>query len=224
MTKKRYLITPELIGEATVVAIHPEGERSVVRLDRTWFHPQGGGQKADRGTIDGVPVAHVAHAADGEVDHFLEASAPFSVGQTAAVAVDPAWRLQNARLHTAGHLLAEVLPHCFPALRAVAGHHWPGEARVEFEAEADFPETDELVRALEAALAGAIAADWPVRIETGVDGYRTVQVGEKGLKIGCGGTHLASVGPLGQVAVTGTRTKGGKLRVSYEVTAIGFAP
>lgn len=217
MTQKRYLVTPELRGEATVTAIQAAGDRVAIRLDRTYFHPQGGGQKADRGTIDNVPVVHVAHAPEGEIDHFLEASPPFTIGQTVSLQVDPAWRRRNTRLHTAGHLLAEVLPRRFPILKAVAGHHWPDEARVEFEALGEMPETESLLAALEAALAEAIAADWPVMIEANAEGYRTVQVGEGGLKIGCGGTHLARVGPLGAVAITGMRTRGQKLSVRYAV-------
>ena len=61
MTNKRYLAEPaSYSGEATVTAIL-QGELPIVRLSETLFHPQGGGQKADRGTIGSASVTDVAH-------------------------------------------------------------------------------------------------------------------------------------------------------------------
>ena len=54
-----------------------------VRLTRTVFHPQGGGQRCDVGTINGAPVPRVA--ADGEsIKHYLSPGAELRVGDIVA--------------------------------------------------------------------------------------------------------------------------------------------
>ena len=46
---------------------------SDVVLSETYFYPEGGGQPADRGTIDGVEVLDV-RTRDGEVVHVLDSA------------------------------------------------------------------------------------------------------------------------------------------------------
>lgn len=214
MTAKHYLTSPALAGTATITHVGDDG-RPFVRLSESLFHPQGGGQKADRGTVAGRPVAHVAHTPDGEVNHYLDSHDGLAVGDAVPQAVDAEWRALNARMHTAGHLIAAVVESLFPNVHAVAGHHWPGEGRVEF-APADAANPDDVATKLPAALADAVAADWPVRVAADASGTRTVAVGD-GRPVGCGGTHLSSVGGVGAVRITGVKAKGGKLRVSYDL-------
>ena len=213
MTVKRYLASAELAGTATITHVGDDG-RPFVRLSETLFHPQGGGQKADRGTVAGRAVVHVAHTPDGEVNHYLGSAEGLTVGQVADVAVDPEWRRLNARWHTAGHLIAAVVERLFPKLQGVAGHHWPGEGRVEF-APGDGASAEEVAAKLPDALAEAVRADLPVRVIGDPFVSREVAVGDS-RPVGCGGTHLPSVGGLA-VTVTGVKVKGGKLRVSYTV-------
>jgi len=78
-------------------------DRSVV-LDETYFYAEGGGQPADRGTIDGIAVTDVQHR-DGEIFHDLAEAPAFSVGDTVDGAVDDAFRTYCMRAHTASHLL-----------------------------------------------------------------------------------------------------------------------
>jgi Ser-tRNA(Ala) deacylase AlaX len=214
MTVKRYLASADLSGTATVTHVGDDG-RPFVRLSETLFHPQGGGQKADRGTVGGRAVSHVAHADGGEVNHYLDSTEGLSVGDVVQLAVDAEWRQLNARWHTAGHLIAAVVEKLFPKLQGVAGHHWPGEGRVEFTP-GDGASADEIAARLPDALAEAVRADLPVRVVGDPFASREVVVGDS-RPVGCGGTHLPSVGGLGEVTVTGVKQKGGKLRVSYAV-------
>lgn len=213
MTAKRYLASADLTGTTTVTHVGDDG-RPFVRLSETLFHPQGGGQRADRGTVGGRAVTHVAHADGGEVNHYLDSTDGLSVGDTVELAVDPEWRQLNARWHTAGHLIAAVVEQLFPALQGVAGHHWPGEGRVEF-APGDGVSAEEIAAKLPDALAEAERADLPVRVVGDPFVSRQVVVGDS-RPVGCGGTHFASVGGIA-VTVTGVKAKGGKLRVSYAV-------
>jgi Ser-tRNA(Ala) deacylase AlaX len=214
MTVKRYLASADLAGTATITHVGDDG-RPFVRLSETLFHPQGGGQKADRGTIGGRVVSHVAHADGGEVNHYLDSTDGLSVGDSVEITVDAEWRYLNARWHTAGHLIAAVVERLFPKLQGVAGHHWPGEGRVEF-APGDGASAEEIAAKLPEALAEAVRADLPVRVFGDPLSNREVVVGDS-RPVGCGGTHLPGVGGL-MVSVTGVKAKGGKLRVSYAVT------
>jgi alanyl-tRNA synthetase len=214
MTIKAYLRDPALAGAVTISAVIP-GEQPVVRLDETWFHPQGGGQKADRGAIGPAQVVGVRHAEAGEVDHVVSSLDGLAVGGTYLFAIDPDWRLANARLHSAGHLLAAVAEAMFDGVVAVNGHHWPGEARVEFKG-AGLAEAAAAMAALEAGVNRAIADGLPIVLEGDPFASRRIQVGAYA-PVPCGGTHVASTADLGQVRLRSARIKGDILRIGYDV-------
>jgi alanyl-tRNA synthetase len=89
---------PETLAfEATV-----DSGGSDVVLSETYFYPEGGGQPADRGTIDGVEVLDV-RTRDGEVVHVLDSA--LEAGQAVEGAVDPQFRRYCRRAHTASHVL-----------------------------------------------------------------------------------------------------------------------
>lgn len=213
MTHKRYLFEPALGGAATIAELG-EGERPYVKLDQTWFHPQGGGQKADRGTIAGRPVLGVAHVG-GDVFHYVGSVEGLCVGEEVAVEVDGGWRLANATLHTGGHLIAALVESRFPTLKAVGGHHWPDEARVEFAGDCRLTPED-LLNILNEDLARAVGTDLPVRVLFDDDANRTVKIGEYPA-VPCGGTHVERTGLLIDCVGVKAKAKGGKLRVSYQV-------
>src|SRR5258705_12162998 len=106
-TEKLYMWSPATSGEAAITALI-DGERKIVRLSRTVFHPQGGGQRADRGMIGGQPVIDVRHAEGDEVDHVVASLDGLTVGATVPLEVNMARRHLHARLHSAGHLIADA--------------------------------------------------------------------------------------------------------------------
>jgi alanyl-tRNA synthetase len=57
---------------ATVVARADRQGHPAVALDRTAFYPEGGGQPADHGLLDGVAVVDVQSDNDGTVWHLLD--------------------------------------------------------------------------------------------------------------------------------------------------------
>ena len=86
-----------LVFEATVAA----GGNEVV-LSETYFYPEGGGQPADRGLIDGHEVQDVQERG-GEVVHVVDGD--LEAGRTVEAAVDPDFRRYCRRAHTASHAL-----------------------------------------------------------------------------------------------------------------------
>ena len=214
MTRKEYLAeSSRLTGTATILDCLP-GQPAIVRLDRTIFHAQGGGQKADHGWIGPARVVHVVHNGDG-VDHHVEDAGGLGVGTEVALKVDGDWRRLNAAMHTAGHLVAGVVESLYPELKATAGHQWPGEGRVEFVGE--LGAQDISIQAINARLAADIARALPVTIVGDAFTNRAIRIGEYA-PIACGGTHVGRLDDIAQASVRSLKAKGGKVRLGYDAT------
>ncbi len=214
-TQKLYLASDALVCSAKVTQVADLGDRQRVRLDRTVFHPQGGGQKADRGTIDDLAVLDVRHAEDGEVDHFV-AGGSFVAGAEVALMVDQAMRDEGRRWHSAGHLIADCVIALDPHLQPLRGHHWPGEGRVEFSGDA--VGLGSLSERLPRALVHAI--DDEIAFQIVGDPYRSraLQIADH-KPVPCGGTHVASAKALAGLQVRKIQQKDGVLRISYAFAA-----
>ena len=216
MTEKLYLADARLLAcSAVVTAVRClEGGRWAIRLDRTIFHPQGGGQKTDRGRIGTAHVLHVAH--DGpEVDHMIDSAVAIYVGATVALEVEQDWRAFNTAFHTAGHLLAGVVEQMYPGTRAISGHQWPGEARVEFESTLSKEQFG--IDAINHALTEALRQAWSVRLVGAPYSDRGVQIGDF-QPIPCGGTHVGNLREIDHVQVDAVKFNSGKVRMSYSAT------
>lgn len=102
---------------ATVLECKPHDDGYAVRLSRTAFFPEGGGQAADPGVLGGVPVTDV-QIADGDIWHYT--AAPLTVGDTVEGALD--WDVRFARMqhHTAEHIVCGI------------AHRWHGLENVGF--------------------------------------------------------------------------------------------
>lgn len=211
-TEKLYLLLPDTEVFATVAWV--SDDRTSVRLDRTVFHPKGGGQPADLGFIEDVAVTDVRHGANGEVDHKLFAPVDFLAGDRVRLRVDPLRRGSHTAWHTAGHLVAEAVRAIHPNWVAMQGHHWPGEGRVEFDGVSGL--TPDLQMELNRQLARLIGEDLPIGIVGDPYHNRNIRIGQLAA-IPCGGTHASSTGALKAICITKLRLQGGWLRASYSV-------
>ena len=82
MTVRLYDRDVDMLEFSAVVKTCEQREKGyIVTLNQTAFFPEGGGQGADHGTLDGVQVLD-AHEANGEVEHLV--SGPLAVGQRGA--------------------------------------------------------------------------------------------------------------------------------------------
>ncbi len=217
LTDCLYFTSPDLTIDVVIMDSGSDDKGAYIICDRTIFHAQGGGQKSDQGTIDGITVTNVTKRGTPQefsVVHYLAAPLSKAVGDMVSMQVDGAVRNIHSRLHSLGHLLAHIVDDAYPILKAVQGHHWPGECRVEFDVANDANlQLDEAH--INDLLARAIAADLPIISKLSAANGRTVQVAHHA-PVPCGGTHLTSTAPLVSGITRGIKIKGSRARISYE--------
>lgn len=91
---------------ATVAACEPGKGGWEVRLDRTAFYPEGGGQPCDRGTLGGAAVTEV-HERGGEVVHTC--AAPLEAGARVEGEIDWARRFDHMQQHSGEHIVSGLI-------------------------------------------------------------------------------------------------------------------
>ncbi len=219
--------------EATATAV--DGKE--VTLSETYFYAEGGGQPADRGTLDGVEVVDVQHR-EGDVVHALADEPAFAEGATVTGEVDDEFRTYCMRAHTASHALYGA------GRRVLDGLGYGGfdiddeKVRVDFETTTDVD--DDVLVELERLVNRAVWESRPVSwtqvdrdealarddvafnaaTEEGVQGYDAVRVVDiDGWDAAaCGGTHVENTGEIGPVTVLGRSNPGeGLTRVEFAV-------
>ncbi|WP_052283096.1 serine-tRNA(Ala) deacylase AlaX [Kluyvera genomosp. 1] len=208
MTERLYYTSDATEGQANIISCLAEsdGQYAIV-LDRTLFHPQGGGQPADSGWIESAVVQSVISRGE-EVVHIV--AEPLPLGE-ARLCVDVDRRQLHARLHSAGHLIGMAGEQC--GWRPVKAHHWPGEGRITFAPGEShrLPEADTLLATLR---------DWQgvnlSRRITFDGGLRQVGFGELA-GYPCGGTHVAQLSEIGEVTITQLKLKKGQMIVHYSL-------
>ena len=103
MTKKYYDLDAYATEfDATVRSCTEEKKGYAVLLDGTLFFPEEGGQKADGGTLDGIPVLDVKIKGD-EIYHYLPE--PLEVGKTVHGVIDFDLRYHKMQNHTGEHIV-----------------------------------------------------------------------------------------------------------------------
>jgi alanyl-tRNA synthetase len=188
-----------------------------VALGHAVAHPRGGGQLGDRGSLGGVEFFDVRrdresgftryYLSEGTICRFLD-------GQDVIVKIDQEFRLKNSLWHTCGHLTAAVVDEMYSNVNAFNGHHFPSEGRIEFRVQ-DSALID--VGAVNAAIDDVLKKKLIVATSHHPDGMR--YVGIAGFpSVGCGGTHLESLGEIKSLTVTKAALKNDILRLSYTCT------
>jgi alanyl-tRNA synthetase len=213
LMKNLYFTSRVLRHESAVIAIQHDGPVARVMVEETIFHPQGGGQKSDVGTLGGSRLLRAEKSEEGVV-HFVEQAA-LVVGQVVHLEVDEIARQLNSRLHTAGHLIAGVGQRLDSGVLPVRGHHWPDEARVEFTVPTSWTMRSDFQETLQSAVDHAVATDAEVKMEVGADGRRVTISGFD--PVPCGGTHVATLAELGKVLIRNVNVKRGTLRIGYDL-------
>lgn len=208
--------------------------------DKTIFYPGGGGQEPDKGMIikeDGTEFPVVkATLNNHQVRHYIECEDnSFQQGELIGIKIDKAHRIQNAKLHTGGHLLASVVYEELKwPMTPVKGFHYQQGAYIEFDPAEEIIGIDE--KELNGAVDECIQKQLPVTINVvtkdsslfkqafkpagfiAPEGKPLRLVKIQGyLSYPCGGTHLHHTGELNFFKIKHIRHKKGKVRISYEV-------
>lgn len=106
-TEKLYVSEPFLTSfTARVLSCEPAKNGFAVRLDRTAFYPEGGGQPSDRGTLNGAAVTDV-HERDGDVIHSVDK--PLENGENVVGILDWPRRFDHMQQHSGEHILSGIL-------------------------------------------------------------------------------------------------------------------
>ena len=199
--------------------------RAGVRLDRTAFYPEGGGQPSDTGVIEDARVVECIDEEEAGVLHVLEGTAP-AVGARVRCRVDRARRLDHLQQHTGQHILSQALVKLFGApTRSFRMMERVSEIDVELAE----PSWERIEQAVDLAnrivwedrplkvhqVAAEEAARMPLRKDSARAGsLRVVEI--EGFDLSpCGGTHAHRTGEVGLVAVSSWERAKGMTRVEF---------
>ncbi|HEY9577483.1 MAG TPA: DHHA1 domain-containing protein [Pseudobacillus sp.] len=181
-----------------------EGRKFVV-LDGTAFYPEGGGQPADTGTINGVCVIDV-QTVEGIIRHYLEDELE-TEGRKVSGRVDWGRRYDHMQQHAGQHILSAAFEELF-ALRTTSFHL--GEKTVTIDLDTDALTAEMLEQAEEKAnniilenlpietkwMTLEEASRYPLRKQLAVKGdVRLVIIPDFDYN-GCGGTHPCNTGEV----------------------------
>ena len=206
---------------ARVVAV--DLQEQAVALDRTAFFPGGGGQLADHGWLNGIPVLQVRRQ-DGLIWHHLESPGP-ELNQEVRGKLDWERRYALMRTHTAFHILCGVVFRDYRA-QVTGGNMDVLKGRMDFEFETL---RHELVSEIEVRLNREVEAARQIEVRTLPreeafripdlirtkinllpEAIREVRIVEiVGLDLQAdGGTHVNNTREVGSIAITDYKSKG----------------
>lgn len=209
---------------AVVVDCRPgkEAGKYEVVLDRTAFYPEGGGQAADHGTLDGAKVLDVREKG-GEIVHHTDA--PFEVGQQVTGRIDWERRFTLMQQHTGEHIVSGLI-HQLYGWDNVGFHMGADCVTIDFSGEL----TEEQVEHVETLANEAIWQNIPVQVEwPDADTLKAMEYRSKKELSGavrivsvpgcdccaCCGTHTYTSGEVGCIRLFGVQRFRGGTRMSF---------
>ncbi|WP_393964931.1 alanyl-tRNA editing protein [Exiguobacterium sp. S22-S28] len=215
-------IYPDVRTFESIVTGTKEEQGYWVTLEQSYFYPESGGQPADRGTLNGIPVLDV-QIKEGYVWHRL--ASPLLETEVQGE-VDDDIRTDHAAQHTAQHVISAILQDEFQ-IKTVSFRTGTEESTLDLDLDTW---DDTLQNRLEERLRMVIQAKLPItateyteeaalqlplRKTPQVTGeIRVVQIGELDYSA-CGGTHLASTSELELILFTGLEKVRGNIRLAY---------
>ena len=149
---------------------------SFIVVPSTIFHPQGGGQPSDVGTLTNANggVFHVTMVSAAGPNHptgtilhigtFAEGATPFQQGEAVAMQVDLDHRRACARAHSAGHLIDQAMVRAGMEMQGLKGFHFLSGSYVEFDGKVPAEDRAPLIVTLQKYMDELVAECVPTRI------------------------------------------------------------
>lgn len=206
--EKLYYSAPYLRStEAEIVKI----DGNHVFFDKTVFYPEGGGQRGDSGSFDGLKITDTVKI-DGRSAHvFLDTSSLY-VGEKGCLSLDWENRYMAMQMHSAQHLISAVLYNSF-GIRTLAVHLSDGFVTIETDREIISEEEIEKVedecasiiregrKIFRKEMSREKASEYPIRRSIKVDGDDISLVFIDGVDVvPCGGVHVASTCEIKEIS------------------------
>ncbi len=229
MTERLYYTDPYLRTFQAQVVDHLEvnGQPAVI-LTRSAFYPEGGGQPADRGTLNQTAVIDVqTRETDGEVLHLL--AAPLEEIDVTG-SIDDGRRFDLMQQHTGQHILSQAFIQTMKA-ETVSFHLNPdpreGALTIDLNipalSQADLDRAEDLANTIVFENRSVNArfvneedlSTLPLRKPPKVEGaIRIVEIAGFDWSA-CGGTHVARTGEVGLIKIVKAERRGAEMRVEF---------
>lgn len=206
---------------ATVLECEPCGEVWNVILDRTAFFPEGGGQYADTGLLNGVRVLDVQEKED-VIRHKTEQS--IDVGTIVYGQINWEERFMKMQQHTGEHIVSGLVHSRF-GYNNVGFHLGSEDCTMDFNGEITREELAEIeYQANEAVVKNLdIQVTYPTKDELAILNYRSKIEIEGQVRIvtipgydvcACCAPHVVKTGEIGMIKLTNVQHYKGGVRVT----------
>lgn len=199
-----------------------ESGKSLVELSGTYFYPEGGGQPADRGTIDGFKVLDVQKV-DDKVIHTISGKPKKN---KVNCIIDKEFRDHYMIQHTGQHLISAVLKHQLN-IDTLSVHLGDYESRIEIDRKeittAEIDQLEDIINELITSGKKVIYHEtdddglktFNIRRASKYSGYIRVVEIEGYDSVPCGGVHLSNLYELGLIKVSGYEKIRGHIRLTF---------
>lgn len=198
-----------------------KGKFYLVTLDQTVFFPEGGGQPADAGSINGIPVIDVQEK-DNVIYHTL--LEPVDVGMVVQGEIDWSKRFDLMQHHTGEHIISGLV-HKYFGYDNVGFHMGTDAITIDFNGMLSGEDLKKLE--FEANLAVyknvPITVSYPSKEELSVLNYRSKKELSCNIRIvsiedydicACCAPHVALTGEIGSIKLISSQSYKGGVRVS----------
>ena len=212
----------------------------IVELDKTAFYHLGGGQPADNGKImwDGGEAVVNDVRKKNRIRHFIDSDLP-EVGTIVEGEIDWERRYSHMKMHTSQHLVSAVVNEIHGS--DTVGNQIGGQkSRIDFKPlSVDQPQIDEIQNTVNdyisknlkikiseelrenlennTEIRSSMSSGLWKMLPSSVKKLRVITIGDIDV-CPCAGTHVKSLGEIGQVEFTNKKNKGSqKLRLSYKL-------
>ena len=231
MTKQLYYTDSHLHSfTARVLACEPVQAGYAVVLDQTAFFPEGGGQKADTGTLGTTHVWDV-QTENGRIVHYTDA--PLEAGSAVSGELDWPQRFARMQSHSGEHVVSGIV-HRLYGFENVGFHMGADGMTVDFSGELTECQLEDLERRANEAVwqnreircffpdpAALSRIEYRSKREL-TENVRLVEI--DGLdRCACCAPHVSRTGEIGLIKITGSQRLRGGIRLQLLCGAAAYS-